>query len=160
MCLVFVLFIHYIVYIYEKYTSFCIFILNLYKIYTFLIKTMDIKKPSLSKRIVNTLNRDTRKRKSAYVYFLPLHDEIEEALNKDWSVQVIWQVLNTEGKFPFGYQTLMKLVNKHIYRKGKETRETTKSIIKEDNKTTKPINPNQASEGFTFTSQIDEKEII
>ncbi len=102
MCLVFVLFIRYIVYLYKKYTSFCIFILNLYKIYTFLIKPMDIKKTSLSKRIVNTLNRDTRKRKSAYVHFLPLQDEIEEALNKDWSVQVIWQVLNTEGKFPFG----------------------------------------------------------
>lgn len=70
---------------------------------------------TLSKRIAARMKKhDGGLKRSNRTIFLALRDEIEEALNEGWTVKVVWETLQEEGKVAFSYQAFNGYVNRLI----------------------------------------------
>lgn len=72
-------------------------------------------KKSLTESI--TTSKQSSKRTNARknkVEFLALREDISEALEKGWSISVIWETLNDEGKFTATYNTFRLYVLKYL----------------------------------------------
>ena len=72
-------------------------------------------KKSLTENIMTSKQRqqkmNARKNK---VEFLALKDDISEALEKGWSITVIWETLRDEGSFTATYNTFRLYVLKYL----------------------------------------------
>ena len=70
---------------------------------------------TLSKRIASRLSQKPGdSNRSNRMIFLALREEIHEALNDGWTVKVIWETLQEEGKIGFGYQSFNRYVKQLI----------------------------------------------
>ncbi|KTD55166.1 protein TraK [Legionella sainthelensi] len=69
-------------------------------------------KKSLTENIVTCKQRtNARKHK---VEFLAMREDISEALEKGWSITVIWETLRDEGRFTATYNTFRLYVLKYL----------------------------------------------
>lgn len=72
-------------------------------------------KKSLTETIMtskqNQQRANSRKNK---VEFLALREDISEALEKGWSINIIWETLRDEGRFTATYNTFRLYVLKYL----------------------------------------------
>lgn len=72
-------------------------------------------KKSLTENIItSTQNQQRMNARKNKVEFLALREDISEALEKGWSITVIWETLREEGGFTATYNTFRLYVLKYL----------------------------------------------
>lgn len=72
-------------------------------------------KKSLTENITTSKQGQQKKNgRKNKVAFLALREDISEALEKGWSITIIWETLRDEGKFTATYNTFRLYVLKYL----------------------------------------------
>ncbi len=108
-----------------------------------------MKKP-LSERVAHNQLEKKGKRNNAKIEFIALKEDIQEALDKGWSMKAVWETLSDEGQISFGYKAFRHYVLKLIKSEQENTREEKQS----KSKTTSEI------KGFTFNPIANPEELL
>ncbi len=121
---------------------------------------------SISSRLAaQSETQQHRRGKRTLAVFLPLKNEIAEAIIEGWSVKSIWQLLNDEKRIECSYVRFVRICNKHGLNKKYLTPE--KEIfygteIKQNNSS--KLDPNRiiepTTERFEYNPVADIKELI
>jgi len=97
----------------------------------FWIWGMSMPKKSLDDMLSeNTERPEVKGNAKRQAVFLAYWDEIESAYKKGWSYMDIWQALNREGIFDFGYSTFMHYKDKRKRRIREVEREQSRNVAK------------------------------
>lgn len=120
-------------------------------------------KKSLTENIMTSKQsqKRTNARKSK-VEFLALREDISEALEKGWSMTVIWETLRDEGSFTATYNTLRLYVLKYLngqksgYSQKDAINQQLKRLAVNQDKERKPT----AMPSFTFNPIPNLKELL
>ncbi|MGM9454906.1 TraK family protein [Legionella bozemanae] len=120
-------------------------------------------KKSLTENIMTSKQgqQRTNARKNK-VAFLAVREDISEALEKGWSITVIWETLRDEGSFTATYNTFRLYVLKYLngqksgYSQKDANDQQPKGLTLNQDKEKKPT----AMPSFTFNSKPNLKELL
>ncbi|HDS3834311.1 TPA: TraK family protein [Legionella pneumophila] len=96
------------------------------------------------------------------VEFFALREDISEALEKGWSITIIWETLRDEGRFTATYNTFRLYVLKYLngqkfrYSQKEANDQQPKGLAKNQDKEKKPT----AIPSFTFNPIPNLKELL
>lgn len=120
-------------------------------------------KKSLTENIMtskqNKQRTNSRKNKVA---FLAMREDISEAMEKGWSIYVIWETLRDEGSFTATYNTFRLYVMKYLndqkpgYSQRESIEQRSKILAENQTKEKKPT----AISSFTFNPISNLKELL
>ena len=121
---------------------------------------------SISSRLAaQSETQQLRRGKRTLSVFLPLKNEIAEAIIDGWSVKSIWQLLNDEKRIECSYVRFVRICNKHGLNKKNLTPEKEdflKTVFKQNNSNkseTKDI-IDTSIKRFEYNPVADIKELI
>jgi hypothetical protein len=110
---------------------------------------------TLVTRIAQRMKNKPSGRDKNRATFLTVRADVEQALKEGWLMKTIWETLYDEEKVAFGYQTFRRYV--HQYIQGSKS----KMPFSARQKVTGPTNQKLLEiPGFTFQSNIDEKDLL
>lgn len=121
---------------------------------------------SISSRLAaQSETQQLRTGKRTIAVFLPLKNEIAEAIIDGWSVKSIWQLLNDEKRIECSYVRFVRICNKHGLNKKYLTPEKEifyRTEIKQNNSSKSALNCTieQTTERFEYNPVADIKELI
>lgn len=120
-------------------------------------------KKSLTDNITaSKLNQKRTSARKHKVEFLALREDISEALEKGWSIAIIWETLRDEGSFTATYNTFRLYILKYL--SGQKVGYSNKEI---NNRQSKGLAVNQDKEkkptdmpSFTFNPKPNLKDLL
>ena len=121
---------------------------------------------SISSRLAaQSETQQLRTGKRTIAVFLPLKNEIAEAIIDGWSVKSIWQLLNDEKRIECSYVRFVRICNKHGLNKkylNPEKEIFYKTEIKQNNSSKSDPNSTiePTTERFEYNPVADIKELI
>jgi len=98
--------------------------------------------------------------------FLILRPQINKAIEDGWSKKFIWETLHRQQKIRVGYQRFLKLVKRYTQieqqhlKPNVEQKKTLPNKQMKLSNTEKHQNEVSKEEGFTYTTQYNEEELI
>ncbi|MFO9585657.1 TraK family protein [Legionella pneumophila serogroup 1] len=120
-------------------------------------------KKSLTESItISKLSPQRTNARKNKVEFLALREDISEALEKGWSVTIIWETLRDEGRFTATYNTFRLYVLKYLngqkpgYLPKEAIEQQPKGIVDNQAKEKKPTD----TPSFTFSLIPNLKELL